>query len=415
MELLIGSVLFAFTVSFLCSVMEAALLSLTPGQMAELKQRRPREGAIWERFKDDIEKPISVILFLNTAAHTIGATVAGSQFAIVVGQRWVAVFSIVFTYLMLQFTEILPKALGVRFNAAVAPIMAVPLAVLVKVLRPLIYLINLINRPFEKKDGEVDTTLQEISALAGTARLDNLIGHHQERIIRGSTRLSGMKAKDVMVPADQITFLSASHRLVDAIVAAHQDPHTRFPVMETDDRNKVLGYVNFKELVYRVRTNPADPTLRGIIRPITIFAPSTPANQIIKTFVDEHNHIAIVQDPQTKTILGLVTLEDLVEELVGEIEDEFDRLPRMCQALNAGVWIVGGGLPASEMFTRVGLPPEPTRDVTSRWLINRVGKLPKLGQVIPVGEKDITVRRMRRGKVFEVLVTPHGMAPREFM
>jgi putative hemolysin len=194
------------------------------------------------------------------------------------------------------------------------------------------------------------------------------------------------------------------------------DPHTRFPVIEEQDRGRVLGYVNFKELVYRARTNPADPTLRGIIRPIHVVGPNDSCRKVMRAFLDEHVHIAIVRDEAAKQTLGLVTLEDLVEELFGEIEDEFDRPPRMCQALTAGVWIVGGGLAASEMFTKVGLTTvEATRDNVSAWLLRHAGGLPKLGQVFAFGERAVTVRRIRRGKIFEILVTPKGVAPKEFM
>jgi putative hemolysin len=199
------------------------------------------------------------------------------------------------------------------------------------------------------------------------------------------------------------------------MLAAHNDPHTRFPIIEGTDRDKVLGYVNFKEIVYRARTNPADPTLRGIIRPIYFIEPDRPCNQVLRAFVDEHVHMAVVRDPTSGKTVGLITLEDLVEELVGEIEDEFDRLPRMCQALSGGVWIVGGGLPVSDLISKTGLQTDFTPEPVSVWLIKRLGGLPRLGQVVELGDKDITVRRLRRHKVFEVLVTPHGLAPKDLL
>lgn len=420
MELLIISIVVAFCTSFLCSLSEAALLSLTPGQVADIERTRPGAGQILRQFKQNIRRPIAVILLLNTSAATIGATVAGSQFAIVVGHEWIAAFSIGFTFVMFQFTEILPKTIGVQFSRQVAPAVARPLHFLVTGLSPLIRVIHLINSPFEaglrKKSGRPPAeSLDEITALAGAAKLNNLIGHHQERIITVSTRLSRLPVRDVMVPIEQVTFLSSTHTLSDALVAAHMDPHTRFPIMEGEDRTKVLGYINFKELVYRVRTNPADPTLRGIVRPISYVTPDTTCNQILRIFVDEHVHIALIRSEPDKLISGLVTLEDVVEELVGEIEDEFDRLPKMIQALTGGVWIVGGGALVSDVTAKVGIAVEPTKEVVSTWLIRQFGSLPKLGQIITISERDFTVRRLRRGKIFEVLVTPKGLAPREFM
>jgi CBS domain containing-hemolysin-like protein len=417
MGLLIASVLIAACVSFLCSFSEAALLSLTPGQLAEIERHNRRIGAVIRGLKASIKRPIAVILLLNTSAATIGATVAGSQFSVAVGPRWLAVFSIGFTYFMFQFTEILPKTLGVQYSMAAIRIVAVPLSLLVRSLSPIISFFHLVNSPFERlgKRSPENETLQEIAALAGVARVDRLIGEKQERIIQASMSMSKVPASGVMVPVGQITFLSASQNLVDAMLAAHNDPHTRFPIIEGTDRDKVLGYVNFKEIVYRARTNPADPTLRGIIRPIYFIEPDRPCNQVLRAFVDEHVHMAVVRDPTSGKTVGLITLEDLVEELVGEIEDEFDRLPRMCQALSGGVWIVGGGLPVSDLISKTGLQTDFTPEPVSAWLIKRLGGLPRLGQVVELGDKDVTVRRLRRHKVFEVLVTPHGLAPKDLL
>ena len=150
-----------------------------------------------------------------------------------------------------------------------------------------------------------------------------------------------------MIPVGQITFLSTAQTISEAIVTAHLDPHTRFPICEDSDHNRVLGYVNFKEIIYRARTNPADHTLHGIIRPVYFAKSELSATALLKVFVERHEHMAIVHDDgQT---LGLVTLEDVVEELFGELEDEFDRPPRMLHPLSGGTWMVGGGVTISEL------------------------------------------------------------------
>ena len=166
MTLFLTSVFVALLVSALCSVLEATVLSLTPSQVAQLSSRHRRAGAIWQQFKARIDRPIAVILIVNTAAHTIGATVAGAQFELLFGDEGLLWFSLLFTYLMLQFTEILPKTLGVHYNSRLAPLIAVPLAVLIRVLAPVVYLIHFINRPFERKrDQSQPAPLEEITAL----------------------------------------------------------------------------------------------------------------------------------------------------------------------------------------------------------------------------------------------------------
>jgi putative hemolysin len=406
MTLLILSVTVALGISALCSLLEATLLSFSPGQVAELSQRRPKLGIVWQSFKKSIEQPISVILICNTAAHTIGATIAGAQFEELFGTQWIVVFSLVFTFLMLQFTEILPKTIGVRYNKRIAPMVALPLAFLVIVFKPVVWLVQLINLPFERK-GDKDSpeaTQSEITALAGMARLSKLIGTHQERIITGAWRLSHLAVREVMIPVDQVVFLSAELSLMDAILAAHMEAHTRFPIIEGKDNNKILGYVNFKEMIYRARTNPNDHSLRGIIRPVRFVNPDEPAAALLRLFIDQHEHMAIVRDTDGKT-LGLITLEDVVEELVGELEDEFDRLPRMFHHLSGDTWMVGGGMPVKELQDRLQVQLSDPYGTVSAWLLRRFGRIPRVNEVYREAGLDFTVRRIRRGNIFECSIT----------
>jgi CBS domain containing-hemolysin-like protein len=133
MAIFVASVFIALMVSALCSLLEATVLSLSPGQVDDLARRSPGVGSIWQGFKAQIQKPIAVILILNTAAHTIGATLAGAAFEEQFGTAGLLWFSLLFTYMMLQFTEILPKTMGVRYARQLAPVIARPLAVLVRV------------------------------------------------------------------------------------------------------------------------------------------------------------------------------------------------------------------------------------------------------------------------------------------
>jgi putative hemolysin len=405
------SIAVALGVSFLCSLMEAALLSLTPSQVAGLSARHPRIGAIWRGFKTNIQRPIAVILTLNTAAHTIGAAVAGSRFDELFGDRWIWLFSLLFTFVMLQYTEILPKTLGVSFNQTLALWMAQPLSVAVRILMPLIHLLNLLNRPFEgrRTERQPQATLAEITSLAAMARLSKHIGVHQEHIINRATKLSQTKARQVMIPIEQVSMFSTSQDLAQAVVAAHIDAHTRFPVCQQGNRDHVIGYVNFKEMIYCMSTNPSDPTLKGIIRPVHFVDPDGSASDLLKAFIDQHEHIAIVRDCEGHC-LGLITLEDLIEELVGELQDEFDRLPRHVHALSEGTWMFGGGVPMSEVSARFGGRPNAAAGSLAAWLERESAQPPKPGQLLQREGIEFVVRRVRRGRVFEASATTKGHA-----
>ncbi len=221
MWLLILSVLVALAVSALCSLMEATLLSLRPGQIAEIAARRPRIGQVWQQLSSNVERPIASILILNTAAHTIGASVAGAEFQQLYGERWLWGFSIVFTFLMLQFTEILPKEVAVRYNRQAAFWIARPLAWMVRMMRPIQAVVHLINRPFGgvSPRPHAFTAIEEIDALSGFARLSGEISGELESILKRGAHLSGSKVREVMRPRVDIDAVDV-HTPPDEVLGA---------------------------------------------------------------------------------------------------------------------------------------------------------------------------------------------------
>ena len=396
-----GSIAAAMILSNLCSLMEAAILSLTPSQLAELRQKSPQAGKICQALKKDIDKPIAVILIINTAAHTIGAAVAGGSLDKTFGSRYMWVFSLVFTLLMVQYTEILPKTLGVRFNRKVMQYAARPLQVAVVLFLPLIKLTHLINRPFERRRPELPSTADEISALAALARSSQVISTRQERIIKAVPRLSERTARVVMLPAENISFLSSDQSVTDAINSVGNDFHTRYPVCEHGNRNKVLGYVNFKELVATFRAHPGAVSLTDILRPIAVAEPDDTASELLERFASQHCHMTIVRDPDSGQTLGLVTLEDIVEELLGDLDDEFDPLPRTFYSPSEFFWVVGGGVPMTLLArdTHLNLPRR--AEPVSVWLARMLKRPPKVGDVLRHRNAEFYVRKIRRGQVWE--------------
>ncbi|MBO5792118.1 MAG: DUF21 domain-containing protein, partial [Lentisphaeria bacterium] len=188
----VSSVIVAMVFSHCCSLMEAALLSISPSQVAELNRKSPRAGKCVMTLKQDIDKPLAVILIVNTAAHTIGAAEAGASLNALypANATVMSVFSLVFTLLMVQYTELLPKTLGVRFNMRVMQICGPVLQVLLYVFMPIIKVTQWINKPFERRKPEKPTTAEEISALASLARSTQSISLRQERIIKMVPHLS---------------------------------------------------------------------------------------------------------------------------------------------------------------------------------------------------------------------------------
>ena len=407
--LLIGSMAMAIVVSFMCSLLESALLSLTPSQLADIRTTNPRRGDLCARLKKNIEKSLAVILICNTAAHTIGAAIAGAEFAKLFGAAWLGIFTLVFTLLMVQYTEILPKTLGVHYNCRIIALSAGGLVGMTVILHPLIKLVHWINRPFESKmSDEQPSAASEIAALANLARREQKISSQQEHILLATPKLSERKAHQVMVPVENISFISSEQTPAEALNTAPADFHTRYPVCEHGDRNKVLGYINFKELVATFRAHPERTTLRDIVRPIAYVSIEDTAANLLEQFALQHIHLAIVRDGQGRT-RGLITMEDIIEELIGDLDDEFDPLPKTFYSPSEGFWVIGGGVLASMVAGETPLAIPRSGLTLSDWFCRQLRRGPKVGDVLKYRNAEFYVRKIRRGRVLEFNVRRTGI------
>ncbi|RIA09186.1 CBS domain containing-hemolysin-like protein [Flavobacteriaceae bacterium MAR_2010_72] len=323
MTIFVISALVAIIVSFLCSLTEAVLLSTNSVKIETDKQKGLKYAIVLDKLKGNINRPIAAILILNTVAHTGGATIAGSAFDEIYGDQWIWVFSVVFTIAILFGTEILPKVIGVSNSNQLSKYIAVPLDITIKVLYPFIYLTDLFNRLIlKKKDKAAKYTLEDIQTIAKVAQVENIINKDQEDIIIKTSNLKSRKIEEVMLPISQVIFLAETISSDDFFDFAESHLHTRYPVSKTDASQDIFGYLNFKEIALQRDHLTADG-LQKFIRPILSVKSNQSIIQVLKDLNTKKYHLAIVTNANDDCI-GMVTLEDIVEEIVGEITDEFD-------------------------------------------------------------------------------------------
>jgi putative hemolysin len=252
-------------------------------------------------------------------------------------------------------------------------------------------------------------TLQDLRAIAALARTSRLIGGREEGIILNAARLSSRSVREIVLPAEHIAMLSLSNSMADSLVAAHLDMHTRFPVTaQAGDPQAIVGYVNFKDIVAQLRLSPHEPSLRGILRPLASLADNLPIASCLERMIREHAHIALVREPSGK-VLGMITLEDIIEELVGEIHDEYDRLPAHVLA-SGSTWVVGGGttITALQELTGINLAADlPQSDVRtlSDWVAGHLGRPVRGGDLIQRNSLRVLVRKVRRQQVLEAQIS----------
>lgn len=405
MTAFIITVAMSLGISALCSLLEACVLSISHYDIAEMSLKRPAVAAVWKRFKDNIQKPIAVILIINNAAQTLGAALSGAQFDRLFGAKWVLLYSVLFSFAMIQWTEILPKSLGVRHNRAIAGAVTRPLSVLVAVLTPLVKLFEFLNKPFlgRPKEGEGMDITKEISVLSSFAFNNSLISKDQEKIITRTVNLAGVRAKDVMVRRSDARFLNLDMTMLEALVEAHVHNHTRYPLLKAKDSNEVVGYINFKDIVSAMQINPENPSIAGIARPIISVGEDELYPSVFKKITSSHQHIAIVKD-KAGNATGLITLETMMEEIIGELEDEYDVLPSHLYPITLTRFLAGGGASVKSVNEALGTDLPDQELNLAEWTVKHCSSEPRSGSTYQAAGLDITVKKMSRGRVNEMIL-----------
>lgn len=259
--------------------------------------------------------------------------------------------------------------------------------------------------------------LFELRAIASLARAARLIGTQEENIILGAARLSSRPVREIMLPAEHISMLNANDPVADCLSAAHLDMHNRFPITErAGDPQAISGYVNFKDIVAHLRQSPNELSLRGIVRAIPSQPDSLPISTVLESLMREHTHIALVRDPEGH-VVGMITLEDIIEELVGDIQDEYDLLPVHALSTGAG-WVAGGGISLARLNELTGIdlaadPPASGARNLSSWVVGHLGQSVQGGEVIDRAGLLVTVRKVRRQRVLEAHIMPPPSRPSE--
>ena len=406
MLLFITAVSVVLVVSFLCSIFESVLLSLTRPQIEVLMQREKRAGQLLSRFKENMDVPIAAILILNTAAHTIGAAVAGASYEDVFDAGTLWLFSIIFTIAVLFFTEIIPKTLGVTYAPTLASPVAHGIRWLTTVLRPLVALSEKVSRPLRRDVDLPVTTAEEIRLLAMLGRSKGAVGVDTAGMIVGAAQLRYMHAHDVMLPREEVSFLSGEMNRSESMEFVRQTGHSRFPFSPTRDLKDVSGVVLAKDLLYWLLLHDDDEIdWHSLTKEALIVPPSAPLIQLLRTYQDKRRHLAIIID-EYGTVEGIATLEDVLEEIVGEILDESDIPIREFHQMADGSLMVRARVDLRKVSAklRVAWDPKIAVSTIGGLVTEELERIPKAGDTISWKGYRIEVLRAdkRRAKLLRI-------------
>ena len=335
--LLVTYVLLALVFSFLCSVAEAVILSVTPSYIAGLQEKQPKKAALLKQLKqDNIDRSLSAILTLNTIAHTVGAIGSGAKATVVFGSAWFGLFSAVVTLMILFLSEIIPKTLGAVFWRKLAGTTAIFIRGLILALYPIILVSEKLTKLIARGESLHVFSRKEFVAMAGIGEKSGDINEHESRIIRNLFRFESIKTKDIMTPRTVIVALRQDMTVTEALGANAQSPFSRLPLYLTDLDN-ITGFLLKDDMLLSKAQNQGDVKLETLKRDIVVVSGVMPLSGLLEFLLDHRQHIALVVDDYGGT-KGLVTLEDVVETLLGmEIVDEMDKVEDM-QALARQQW-----------------------------------------------------------------------------
>jgi len=393
-------------VSFLCSIFESVLLSLTRPQIEVLGKRHENAGRLLSGFKDNMDVPIAAILILNTAAHTIGAAVAGASYADVFDTSTLWIFSIIFTLAVLLFTEIIPKTLGVSYASEFAAPVAHGIRLLTTILRPLVVLSEIISRSLRRDIQAPVTSAEEIRLLAFLGRSKGAVGETTAGLIVGATQLRYLNAHDVMLPREKVRFLSGEMNREEAIAYVRQYAHSRFPYSPTRELNDASGVVLAKDLLYwSLQNDGPNVDWDALVQEALVVPETVPLLQLLHTYRDSRRHLAVVVD-EYGSIEGIATLEDVLEEIVGDIFDETDLARHEIHEMADDTLLVRASVDLRRLCAKLDVTWEPGNETsTIGGLVTEIlDRIPVAGDKVRWNDYEIEVLRAdkQRAKLLQI-------------
>jgi putative hemolysin len=312
----------------------------------------------------------------------------------------------VFTTAVLLFTEIIPKTLGVTYAVQLATPVAIGIRMLTVTLRPLVWASERMSRALRGSHKVPVTSVEEIRLLASLGRNEGVVGLRTAQVIEGAARLRDLSARDILLPRHKVVFLSGSHSRADVLAILRQSGHSRFPFTPTGELDDASHVVLAKQLMSWMFAHPGeeiawhDVTREPIIVPEAMTAP-----MLLKTFKDARRHLAIVVD-EYGSVQGIVTLEDVLEELVGEILDEYDPLTEEITRSPDGSLRVVADLDLRRLCRHLGIDWEPQGEVATiaGLLMETLERMPAVGDSIDWRGYRLTVTGADARRTFAVLV-----------
>ena len=312
----------AIALSALCSMLEATLLSTPLSYVTGLEEQGVKGAQRLKRLKQNADRPISAILCLNTIANTVGASIVGSLVYEVYGDALVGIFSTIFTFAILIFSEIIPKTIGANYWRSLAIPASAIINMMIFISFPLVWILEKFQRIISSKSNQVSVSREDISAMVSVATEEEVIETEEKKMIQNLLKLDEMTAHEIMTPSTVVEMAEGQMTIREFYDS--DLTHSRILVYDEDNDEYVIGYVLRQTVLEEMAEDKFSTTIREISRPILTFPENEPVGNIWEKFLEKKEHISVIID-EYGTFRGIVTMEDVIETMLGqEIVDETD-------------------------------------------------------------------------------------------
>lgn len=338
--------LISITFSFLCSIWEAVLLSISPSHIITLEKTKPKLGKKMSELKEEIDKPLSAILSLNTIAHTVGAIGVGAQAGKIFGNNSIsmgpislnyeAIIAAVMTLAILILSEIIPKTIGANYWKKLTPFTIRSVTLLMILLAPLVWLSQWITKHLKNENMESVLSRSDLAAYAEIGEESGVINSGESQIISNLLKMKSLRTKEIMTPRTVVVMMDENSTVEEYYKSQQNSPFSRIPVYK-EKRDHVTGIVLKDDILQCLADDQNNTLLKDLKRDIFTVSDQTLLPELFETLLAKKIHLCLVVD-EYGSLLGLVTLEDVMETLLGiEIVDETDEAPDL-QVLARQKW-----------------------------------------------------------------------------
>lgn len=312
----------ALSLSFLCSVLEAVLLSTPMSYISMRENQGSKTATLMKQYKNNVDRPVGAILSLNTIAHTIGSAGVGAESIKIFGEQYFGLISAILALLILVLSEIIPKTIGASYWRSLAMPSTRIIRVLILITYPLVLLSELITKVFTPRGNQASMSREEVSAMVDVGTTEGIFRESESKLIKSCIALSGVKARQIMTPS--IVVESACQDLTVKDFQAKQSwSFSRIPVY-AGDKDYITGYVLKDAVLKLLSEDQFHVKLSDLKRPILTFREEESVFQIWEKMLEKREHISVIID-EYGGLRGLVTMEDIIETMTGvEIVDEDD-------------------------------------------------------------------------------------------